>query len=138
MARAGAEKIGVGRATWSIVTIGGVAGVNRCSGRADAEVIRFQAPTGAARMHEDAVRAPPYPKPGDPKHNTGFNCLNMHEVMLARRMPAVRMKLQMGGMPQARWHVTFEPSPQTTSSADSTSPVVGGDCLRFSVGCRSG
>ncbi|MDP7399823.1 MAG: hypothetical protein QF541_23360, partial [Lentisphaeria bacterium] len=55
----------------------------------------------AARIREDALRAPPYPKPGDPKDNTGFNSLNMHEVLLAQRMPAVRTKLEMGGKPQA-------------------------------------
>ena len=41
---------------------------------------------GAARIREDALRAPPYPKPGDPKNNTGFNSLNMHEVLLARQI----------------------------------------------------
>lgn len=54
-----------------------------------------------ARMRDDALAAPPYPKPGDAKDNTGFNSLNMHEVMLAQRMPAVRTKLEMAGKPQA-------------------------------------
>ena len=56
---------------------------------------------GTSRIREDALRAPPYPKPGDPKDNTGFNSLNMHEVLLTRRTPAVRTKLKMAGKPQA-------------------------------------
>lgn len=58
-------------------------------------------PNGIEIIREAARQAPPYPKPGDPKENTGFNSLDMHQILRAQRMPAVRTKLTMGGKPQA-------------------------------------
>ena len=53
----------------------------------------------AEQMRSDALNAPPYPKPKG--FRTGFDSVNMHEVMVVERSPAVRIKLEMAGKPQA-------------------------------------
>src|SRR5688500_12449841 len=51
------------------------------------------------QMARDAKDAAPYPKPKGRRN--GFDSLNMHEVLVVERSAAVRVKLEMGGKPQA-------------------------------------
>lgn len=50
-------------------------------------------------MLQEARSAPPYVKPKG--FRTGFDGVNMHQVMQVTRRPAVRVKLEMAGKPQA-------------------------------------
>lgn len=50
------------------------------------------------RFREDVKNAAPYPKPEG--HYTGFDSINLHEVLQVRRQPAVRVKLELAGKPQ--------------------------------------
>ena len=52
------------------------------------------------QMAEDAGSAPRYPAPPQTHHNTGFNSLDMHEILQVKRLPAVRIRLESAGKPQ--------------------------------------
>ena len=53
----------------------------------------------AKRMREDKKNAAPYPKPTG--FRTGFDSVDMHEVWVVQQEPAVRVKLESAGKPQA-------------------------------------
>lgn len=50
-------------------------------------------------MLQDKKRAIPYPKPTG--FRNGFDSLDMHEVWVTQQSPAIRVKLEMAGKPQA-------------------------------------
>ena len=51
------------------------------------------------QMQQDKKNAAPYPKPTG--FRTGFDSLDMHEVWVVQQEPAVRVKLESAGKPQA-------------------------------------
>ncbi len=55
----------------------------------------------ADAMRHAAMSAPVYQNPGKPEQNTGFNSLDMHQIMQVRGHPAVRTRLDLAGKPQA-------------------------------------
>ena len=55
--------------------------------------------TSQSQMQKEAHSAPAYPKPGG--WYTGFDSVNMHQVWVTSRIPAVRVRLRMAGKPQA-------------------------------------
>ena len=59
------------------------------------------APPGltAAQLLRDKQRAVPYPKPTGQRN--GFDSVDMHEVWRVQQLPAVRVKLEDAGKPQA-------------------------------------
>ncbi|MFP6770089.1 MAG: sialidase family protein [Planctomycetaceae bacterium] len=56
-------------------------------------------PINAAGMARDKKKAAAYPKPKGLRN--GFDSVDMHEVWSVRQQPAVRVKLEMAGKPQA-------------------------------------
>ncbi|MDA0659942.1 MAG: sialidase family protein [Planctomycetota bacterium] len=51
------------------------------------------------QMRQEAGQAVPYPKPAGRRN--GFDSVNMHEVLVVERNPAVRVKLEKAGKPHA-------------------------------------
>ena len=50
-------------------------------------------------MLQDKTRASPYPNPTG--FRNGFDSLDMHEVWVTQQSPAIRVKLEKAGKPQA-------------------------------------
>ena len=84
------------RRKFNTLALGTAAAVTRGGPGRELDAAR---PISAERMRRDKKNAATYPKPKGLRN--GFDSVDMHEVWVTQQAPAVRVKLEMAGKPQA-------------------------------------